>query len=487
MRRGAFLWALVGCETGGAKVDESDVPVATTTGQGRTDSDTDTDIDTDGTGGAGGTTSEPFTLAVACVETANALRFDCTVDVTPAQPVALTFHRTDGLSATRTVSGPDALAQHVLHLYFMAPEQGYDIEVVATAHPDEPVTTSVTTGLVPPGVAAQMSMTGTSTIGLMGTNSPCSDIAAAVVFDTVTGDMVWYQMLDAGGTFGADDMVTFTEDHTILGESVGDVIEIDLLGNDLMRHEDLADAFGITADGLFGNFHHDIMKRNGVYYVMYQHSYGGVGFNEDILDDIIVFDGSGTEIIRWIARDELVIPADWGGDFLHNNTVFVDTDGDILLSFLAQDTVGRFDGDWLGPTFGDTEWLMQGSGDGEVGNTITVDWGAVSPGFSDQHSLIVRSDGRIGLLDNGNGRGLVFDLDAAAGTAVAVGAYPTHENDCGPQGTSQSTEAGNPIVACSGAWVREYDFVSGIIQWEAEVECSEGNAYAVRWYPLEGW
>ena len=39
--------------------------------------------------------------------------------------------------------------------------------------------------------------------------------------------------------------------------------------------------------------------------------------------------------------------------------------------------------------------------------------------FRRQHNLTLREDGRLQLLDNGNGRGLVFSLDEVALEAVA--------------------------------------------------------------------
>src|SRR5262245_12646414 len=88
-------------------VDDTDAPA-----------DTDTDLPTDPNGAP--------TLAVTCEQQMNALRFVCTVTVDPPQAVQLTFVRADGMSATRTVDGTDALGTHELGLYFMAPEQTYD-------------------------------------------------------------------------------------------------------------------------------------------------------------------------------------------------------------------------------------------------------------------------------------------------------------------------------------------------------------------------
>jgi hypothetical protein len=312
----------------------------------------------------------------------------------------------------------------------------------------------------------------------------------AVVYDTATGDLVWYHLMDPNGQFGSLDMVQFTDDHTVLGESVGDVMEVDLMGADVIRLNDLDTAFGVSVGGLFGNFHHDITKRNGVYAVFYQETYGGGGFNADILDTVILFDGTGTELARWYPIDHLTLPGNWNGDFLHTNSVFFDADGDILLSWLTQDTIAKIEGDWTQPDFGTPLWILDGGG-GDLGNTITTDWSAVpgDNGFGSQHSLIERPDGRLQLLDNSNGRGLVLSLDETAATATVDAAYDTRESSCGPQGTSRSTLGGNAVIGCAGDWVREYDGVTGTMIWEAEVDCPGGgfNEGASRWYPLDGW
>ena len=451
--------------------------------------DTQDTEDTEDTGVETGF-AEPTRLDVACEVTFNALRYTCTVDVEPAQPVELTFARSDGLSAVRTVAGSAVESSHALSLYFMAPEQLYDVSVKAVHWPDHTAATTITVGAALAAVTSSLVVTGTSTMGMIGSHFPCDEAAIAVVYDTGTGDLLWYQLLDAGGTLGSLDMVQFTEDFTVLGESEGDVIEVDLMGTDIIRLEALDDAFGVTAGGIFGNFHHDIMKRNDVYYVFYQEDYGGGGFDTDILDTVILFDGTGTELARWYPIDHLTLPPDWNGDYLHTNTIFVDEAGDIYLSWLSQTTVAKIVGDWNSPDFGTPIWMLDGNGGGGFG-TVTTDWSAVGAPdeFADQHSVVVRPDGRLQLLDNGNGRGLVIDLDEVALTATVDAAYATHENACGPQGTSRSTLGGNALVGCAGEWVREYDGVTGGLLWEAEVTCPGGpvGEGASRWYPLDGW
>lgn len=431
--------------------------------------------------------SLPLVLDVTCAATANALRYLCTVTVDPPQPVQLTFARADGLSVTRTVDGPDSLGSHELGLYFLAPEQDYDVNVIATAWPDDGVSISLTTAAAPMKVAASLDMTGTSTMGLIGTHNPCDSDAIGVIYDTNTGDLVWYHLVAPGGTFGANDMLSFTEDFTVLGESVGSVIEVDRMGEDVVRLPDLSDAFGVPAGGIFGNFHHDIMKQDDIYYVIVQEDFGGF----DVLDAIILFDGLGTELARWHAQDHLDIPPNWSGDFLHVNAVYVDEVGDIYLSMLTQAMVAKLDGDLSSPTFGDPIWLLDGDAPaGDLNGTIAIDFSAVGAPdeFEDQHSVIVRPDGRLQLLDNNNGRGLVITVDEANSTATVDAEFATLENTCSVQGTSRSTAAGNPVVGCIGDTVREYDIATGMLLWQAEVDCASGpGPGSSRFYPLDGW
>jgi hypothetical protein len=467
------------------------------------DPDTDGDTDTLRDGA-------PTQLDLTCAPTTNALRFECTVHVDPPQPVELQFVRADGLGATRTVAGAETAADHVLPLYFMAPAKDYAVTVHATAWPDPVASTSVTTGTPPTEIASSiLTEAGAASFPMIGVGLPCMepgdrdgywDDAIAVVYDTATGDLLWYENMDPGGSFGPNDMVVFTDEFTVLGESYGDIVEVDLMGRDLVRLPGLADALGATAGGLFGNFHHDIAKHDGVYYVMYEQDYGEPGvMPRDVLDNVILFDGTGTEIARWLAEEHLPIPQEWGGLFTSMNAMDVDPEGDILMSIKAQDTVIKVEGDWTSPSFGEVIWSWNGTGIGAIGNTIAADWSGVGPPaiFSFEHSLFVRpNDGQLMLLDNDHGRALRMDIDEVAQTGRVVGEYPTNYPECGPQGTARTTLAGNPIVGCSGGrygseeynYVREYDPVTEAVLWEARPVCGDGSWHnATRWYALEGW
>lgn len=483
---GIAVFVLTGCPT--ALDDGPTVPTDTGVDPNPTD-ETGTPTDTDpGTTDSGTTDTEvpakPPTLGVECLATANALRYLCTVTVDPPQPVQLTFARADGLSISRTVEGTESVGEHELGLFFMAQQQKYNVEVIATAWPDHGISTSFTTGTAPNLVKSSLDMTGTSTMNYIGTHSPCGNDAIGVVYDTNTGDLVWFQMFDQNGQFGSNDMLAFTDDHTVLGESEGSIIEIDLMGNDVVRLPDLSSDFGINNFGIFGNFHHDVWKQNGIYYAIYQENFGGF----DVLDALVLFDGTGTELGRWHADEHLDLPNNWGGDFLHTNSVYVDDDGYIYLSFLGQAMLAKLDGDLSSPTFGDPIWLLDGSSGGDLTGTITTNFSAVTPkSFGDQHSFFVRTDGRLQILDNNNGRGLVISIDEKTSTATVDAGFDTLENVCSVQGTSRATQAGNPVVGCLGATVREYDIKTEAMVWQGTVDCNGATTSSSRFYPLDGW
>jgi hypothetical protein len=214
------------------------------------------------------------------------------------------------------------------------------------------------------------------------------------------------------------------------------------------------------------------------------------------LDEVVIYDSYGQEVRRWHPADHLDIPGFANGDFLHTNSIYVDANGDLYLDWLNQSSFGKMNGDVNDPDFGQVQWILAGDpGDNDIGHHIDVDWSNVSDNdFGFQHNVHLRNDGRIMLLDNTNGRGLVMTIDEVNLTATVDAEYPTNENSCGAQGTSMDTKAGNAVVGCNTEWVREYDLASNDMIWEAEVDCQNGGGGGffggiapTRWYPLDSW
>jgi hypothetical protein len=276
--------------------------------------------------------------------------------------------------------------------------------------------------------------------------------------------------------------VRFTAAQTVLGETSSSIVEMDLFGN--VVHT--LDAGSDYSAGL----HHDINTYDGVYYglELYQHTTEPNGGAQ--LDAVVTLDQeTGEEVARFWPDEHFDIPTDATGDWLHTNTVSIDEKGDLYLSYLAQNTLVKVRGLPGGADFGTPLWVIEGQ-NGGLEKTLDLDWTNIGGNdlFGFQHSLSLRADGRIMVLDNTNGRALVITIDEAEGRAVVDAAFDTVESSCGPQGTAQETATGNVLAGCSGGNIREYEIGTGDLLWEASVTCRDGaSPYAVRWYALDGW
>jgi hypothetical protein len=354
-----------------------------------------------------------------------------------------------------------------------------DYTVEATAVGATPVSTTVTTGIPPFNVGTWLTMTGTSTMGLVGLEAPCTTDPIAVIYDTDTGDLVWYRLLDDQGTIGPQDMYRFTDDQTVLADSNFAVVEVDLLGTEIV---DFTTAFDI---------HHDLFRRDDLIYVLDKETVGGL-----TLDDVVIFDTTGVETARWKSEDHLSIPVGATGDLLHTNSIFVDEAGDMYLSMMHQNSIAKIEGDLASPDFGTPLWILPGDvTQNTIGHDIVVDWSPIGGAdtFDTEHHIHLRHDGRLMVLDNDHGRALVFSVDEVNLTATMEAEYATFEASCGRgQGTAIDLLNGNSVVACNTGMVREYDLATGLEIWEAEVGCRNGSVVgqgvtAARWYPLDGW
>ncbi len=459
------LCFLVACDAEGARP-----------GPGGAPSPTDETPTTDTGSDTGGTPTSGGPIAASCAVTDNALRVACAVELETAAPVRITYARADGAGAERVLESTATASEHALTLSLLAPEAEYRFVAETIGEDPARVDGTFTTG-EPPELVAKgvMSVTGTSSVPYVGTHLPCESLAIAVIYDTRTGEVAWYGQLDANGTLGFMDMVRFTEDHTILGETGNKIVEMDLSGQIVLEM-----AFG---QDYVEALHHDLTKRNGHVYALFEDASQQPG-----LDGFLVFDGDGVQVAEWWARDALEIPSGASGEFMHTNSIAVDASGDVYLSTLVQHSVLKVKGDWTKEDFGELAWALAGSpAPAGFGQDFAVDWSAVgNVGFESQHDITRLDDGRLLLLDNGHGRGLVIDVDEAAGTARGEAAYASGAGGCGPQGTTKITSEGNVFVACSEGPLREYT-PDGDEVWEARIECGGAPAIASRFYPLEGW
>lgn len=449
---------------------------------GGDDEDGDGAVDCADTDCAADPACAPPTVGVTCAPTANGLRWSCAVTVDPPGPAHLEVSRSADGTGLRTADGAAPLASHDLAVVFLASATEY--RAVATSGAGRAETTFVTDAL-PADVDSRLTVVGAASVPYVGAMIPCDTThATAGVWDTVTGELVWWNVAD-DASFDGYSMVRFTPDHTVLGVTGQNVVELDLLGNDVRRVP-----YGTD------DFHHDVYRRDGHTWLLYHDRLPGL-----TLDGFVVWDPDGGELGRYREVDHLPIPVGAAGDWSHTNTIFVDPDWNVYLSLLHQNTLVKLDGDPASPTFGQTEWILAGDLPMALGNDFLLDWAQIGgvDAFSHQHEVSVRDDGRLQLLDNQNGRVLVLDVDEGARTATPVESYATSVAPCGPQGTSATSAADGRFAACNGDTLYEYDPLGTAPRWESTLVCANGygnggpvpgpipNLGVMRWYPLEGW
>lgn len=427
-----------------------------------------------------GNFAEPVSIGVDCEPTPNLLRFICKVTVDPPQSVEVRYQRTDGLGIQRANRSDVIAGSHEVPLLFLAQKSEYWIEATAQEHPlGRSATEALITGALPPKLDSYLRIHGESTMKLVGGMIPCNRQPVAVIYDTDTGDLVWYEVIGdhRDGTFDIGNMVRFTDEQTVLGMTGTRIIEEDLLGEEITN---------FSVDFGRRRLHHDIFKADGNYYGIAKMFPGNYE-----LDRILVFDPQGNQILQWTYPNHL-IPSGKSGDWFHTNSIWVEEDGTVLLSWHSRDSVAKIDLRPESPTLGDVLWIMDGNPPDFYPPDIVIDWSAVPlpHKFDRQHNFHRRHDGRYMLLDNIGGRGIVFTIDEQNRTATADVVYPTQRPSCAAQGTATDTENGNAVVGCDRAYLREYDGTTDEPIWQAKVKCSKVFAPWVgseRWYPLDHW
>ncbi|MEU4802850.1 arylsulfotransferase family protein [Actinosynnema sp. NPDC023587] len=168
--------------------------------------------------------------------------------------------------------------------------------------------------------------------------------------------------------------------------------------------------------------------------------------------------GTGRVLMQWDGLDHVDLAESYFGlpdnpltpyQYLHLNSLFLDHDGDVLVSSRHTGTVYKID-----RASGAVVWRLGGK---------NSDF-AFGPGaaFSWQHDVAREPDGTLSLFDNaapstGSGgpvvsRGLVLSLDEARGTASVVRSDPSPERLLtGTQGSTQVLPGGHLLVGWGGS------------------------------------
>jgi hypothetical protein len=445
-----------------------------------TPTDTWTSTDT------GTTTPGPFTADCA-PQTSNALRFECAIHVDVPQPVAVSFARVDGLGPVRTHRSDEALSDHTVGLYLMAPATAYEwtasLDAPGTDPALQPISGRLTTSPLPMGLAQlQFDIEGVSTAPAIGFASPCADGAFVVVADPATGEVLWYQDF-ALTLFGFLDAVTFSEQGTVLAIVDGSVQELDRMGNTLASLS--------PGNPLPFRSHHDVFRRDDRIYALFQELavFGGA---EYLMDGFYVIEG-GALIAEWHLQDHVVPPPNDMGfplDWSHANAVWVDEGGKALISFRHLSAVMEVIADPDQADFGAVRWTMAAPGSDLDSDLAIASEIGPPEDFQQQHNVFLLPDGRMTLFDNRLdpdelSRVLELRVDLAGGVATLERAFqlPVH---CPFQGGALRTPAGNPLATCAPfAQAFEYDAVTGAQQFDMQLTCSTGfGRYVPRFVPV---
>ena len=428
--------------------------------------------------------SEPPTLSARCAPdpSGNALRFACTVEADPPGAVSVRFEPVDGSRPARVHTGEEEV-----WMYFMAPDTAYRWEASSVDHPEVFVEGQVTTGS--PGTQAHVIATrsGSSTAPRFLTSSPCSG-GTVLVIDP-DGTVLWYQDLSQQGVTPAMiEVVHFTEDETVLAISSEFVVEVDWTGRTLQ----------VLTPGFDGGtvIHHDVFRRQGHTYTLFQETLN-LGGDTTYLDGFYVHDAQGDLVTTWRLIDHFtppIPPEGHGGvvDYSHANAIFVQEDGDVLLSFRHLSTVIEVRGDPFAPDFGEILWVLSGDPSTDaLGSDFTLasigDW----PGFVHQHHAHRLPNGRISLFDNRKdvsqrSRVLEISLDEETGMAQMERVWDLGRF-CAFQGASWPTATGNPLATCSpeGTAIELQADDPTEVVFEITLQCGSGSShYIPRFVPL---
>jgi len=454
---------------------------------GTTDTDTDvtvwpTDTDTD--------LPTNVSFDADCLpDPTNALRFICNIFVDPPGPVDVEFYKVDGTGPVRTHGSDDVAAVHEVWLYLM--EETSDYQWRARPRDDQAtfLQDEVVTGELPDGAQIVPTVTGVSTSPYFLLNSPCSVGGYAIIVNS-QGVVLWYHDYEQPVGASIIDGVNYTEDGTIMAMMDDHVIEVDLMGQELFHTERNID--------YFENAHHDMFRRNGITYILYNET---ILYNDDnyIMDGMYVFDENEVLLHDWKLFDHFqpTRPAlgQFGAeDYSHANAVWADDNGDIFFNMRHLSAIAKIVGDPYDANFGDILWRISGDPtETDFGMDFTMT--STAGGFGDfrqQHNPHLLSDGRIALFDNRMSalemsRVLVMSIDENAMTLNIDEAYdvPSH---CAFQGGAWHTEAGNPVGTCAPRGVG-HEFTAGVYDqtvYEIEIDCHTGfDNYIPRYRPLD--
>jgi len=278
-------------------------------------------------------------------------------------------------------------------------------------------------------------------------NAPADAQAGAVIF-TDRGDPVWEQPLPnlvttdfRVQTYAGRPALTWWQGKVVLGHGVGSYVIADSSYRPLAHVN--------AGNGMSGDLHEFLLTDRGTAllttYLVTRHDLRAVGGASDgsIQDAIFqeVDIASGRVLLEWHSLDHIPITDSYWGlgsdwDYVHLNSIGVDTDGNLLVSSRNTHTIYKID-----RSSGAIIWRLGGKH-----SDFALDREAV---FAWQHDARRQPDGSISLFDNGErvSRALLLNVDEARRRVTLRRAY-THPQQlfATSQGNVQTLSNGNILV-----------------------------------------
>ncbi len=230
-----------------------------------------------------------------------------------------------------------------------------------------------------------------------------------------------------------------------------------------------------------------------------------------VVDGMYVFDltsGTPTLADEWMWTDVAGVTVDYtvagtctssywgssvvGADYMHTNSLWVDVAEQWMFSLHNLDSIWMVDADPASSTYNELAWTMNGGDPGDTGDDWEMVTGGYDEEFHGQHTAHWGPDADLVIFDNqwtntggsGVSRGVVFELDAGAGTASAVAQYTVEDLAAGdvycPTGSSLFPMlGGHALATCAevdgtnSAVVNEFDASDSVV-WAVELQCDAG-------------
>jgi hypothetical protein len=451
----------LGCR--GPEGDKSPSPDDTHTGGSTTDSPTDTDPEPTETGDDTHT-GTPGSATASCAPTLHPQVFTCTVTLPAAGPATLTWSAAG--ATTRTFTSDAPAVTHEFVAWGLLPDTTYDWEV-------EGVTGQLTTGALPPGLAA-LDVTTSGT--LFGADGVLIYVKCGyfVLLDG-EGRVLWYLPTEVydGFTDGmrwsdAERSVIAVTDSTMTRDT-SEVLEVDVTGAELLH---------LTTAEFDLKLTHDV-ARWGDYTYLLGETAGRIGGFE-------VFQGT-TRLGQWLLTDTF---AGGGLTNAHVNGISVSELGEVLISVYGYSDLVAVDGDPASPTFLQAQWHAQGDPNG-FPTLPNPDYVPDDPPLFRRQHAAARFGDEIWLFDNESqrdARALRLQLDPANGLMTELDSW-SMGRDCPNQGGALPITGGVLATCANSDQVAAFRDATAQADWTLRATCGGGGGFpgggsSTRAYPV---